>query len=115
MRIYEGMFVLNDSRCNDNWEAVTSEVNAILEKSGAEIFTAEKWDERRLAYSIRGRTRGVYYLVRFTAAPDALKEFERASIHLAEAERCGFTVNADFKQKVLRALGKDWKRPDPRK
>lgn len=76
MRIYEGMFVLDERRANENWGGVTAEIRDLLERFGAEIFTAEKWDERRLAYPIKGRTRAVYYLVRFTAPPNAIAELE---------------------------------------
>lgn len=77
MRLYEGMFLLDDARCNENLQAATAEVHNILEKNQAEVFTAEKWDERRLCYPIKGRTRAVYYLVRFTAPGDALPAIER--------------------------------------
>ncbi|HUT35857.1 MAG TPA: 30S ribosomal protein S6 [Planctomycetota bacterium] len=77
MRLYEGMFLLDDARCNENFQAVTREVHTILEKAHAEVFTAEKWDERKLCYPISGRTRAVYYLVRFTAPTEALVSIER--------------------------------------
>jgi small subunit ribosomal protein S6 len=77
LRLYEGMFLLNDARCNDNLQAATQEVHHILEKNLAEIFTAEKWDERKLCYPIERHTRAVYYLVRFTAPGDALVAIER--------------------------------------
>ncbi len=77
MRLYEGMFLLDDARCSENFGAATREVHNILSKSHAEVFTAEKWDERKLCYPIEGRTRAVYYLVRFTAPADALRTIER--------------------------------------
>jgi len=77
LRLYEGMFLLDDARCNENLQAATAEVHNILEKNQAEVFVAEKWDERRLCYPIKGRNRAVYYLVRFTAPGDALPAIER--------------------------------------
>jgi ribosomal protein S6 len=71
------MFLLDDARCNENFQAVTREVHTILTKSHAEVFAAEKWDERKLCYPIEGRTRAVYYLVRFTAPTGALGSIER--------------------------------------
>ncbi len=76
MRIYEGMFVLDERRANENWGGVTAEVRELLERNGGQILTAEKWDERRLAYPIKGRTRAIYFLVRFTAPPNAIAELE---------------------------------------
>jgi small subunit ribosomal protein S6 len=77
LRLYEGMFLLDDARCNENLQAATAEVHAILEKNQAEVFTAAKWDERRLCYPIKGHSRAVYYLVRFTAPGDSLHGIER--------------------------------------
>ncbi len=77
MRIYEGMFVLDDSRSNNNWDGVLREVRGLLERRGAEIFTCERWDERRLAYTINGRNRGVYLLTKFTAPAQAVQEIKR--------------------------------------
>jgi small subunit ribosomal protein S6 len=36
-----------------------------------------KWDERRLAYDVKGNKRGVYFLTRFTADTRKVKEIER--------------------------------------
>ncbi len=77
MRLYEGMFLLDDARCSENIQAATREVHAILDKNQAEVFTAEKWDERKLCYSIKGHSRAVYYLVRFTASAEGLVGIER--------------------------------------
>jgi small subunit ribosomal protein S6 len=77
LRIYEGMFVLDDARCSENWEAVAREVRGLLEKNQAEIFTCERWDERRLAYPVDGHTRAVYLLARFTAPTEAIHQVER--------------------------------------
>jgi len=77
LKIYEGMFVLDDTRCKENWDAVSKEVRGLLEKHRAEIFTFERWDERRLAYRIQGHNRAVYLLSRFTAPPEAIGEINR--------------------------------------
>ncbi len=77
MRIYEGMFVLDDARSGSNWDGVVTEVRGILERRGAEIFTCERWDERRLAYRIQGRTRAVYLLIRFTVPTEAISPIKR--------------------------------------
>jgi len=52
-------------------------VRGLLQKSGAEILTFDRWDERHLAYPIKGRSRGVYLLVRFTAPTDHIRTIER--------------------------------------
>jgi len=77
LRIYEGMFVLDDARWNENPEAVLREVRGLLEKNRAKIFFCEKWDDRKLAYPIKHRNRGIYVLARFTAPFDAIRTIER--------------------------------------
>ena len=77
MRIYEGMFVLDDARSNSNWDRTVAEVRGLLDKHRAEIFSCERWDERRLAYTIRGRHRAVYLLTRFTAPLEAIGPLRR--------------------------------------
>jgi small subunit ribosomal protein S6 len=71
------MFVLDDRRYNDNPEALTRQVRSLLEKNRGTILNCEKWDDRRLAYPIHGRHRGVYLLTRFTAPPGAIRNMER--------------------------------------
>jgi len=71
------MFVLDDARANEQWDAVANEVRGLLEKHNAEVFSCDRWDERRLAYPIKGRTRAVYLLARFTAPGEALAALER--------------------------------------
>ncbi len=77
MNIYEGMFVLDDKRANENWDGVTKEVRGLLEKHGARLYNLERWDERRLAYRIKGRSRGVYVLTGFLAPGTAIGPIER--------------------------------------
>lgn len=78
MKIYEGMFLLDDSRANDNWDAVAGLVRGLLEKHQAQVFTLERWDDRRLAYPIKGHNRAVYLLTRFTAPAEAIAGLERS-------------------------------------
>ncbi len=66
MRVYEGLFLLDSGKSAD-WNAATSHVHGILTRYGATIIDSRKWDERRLAYEIRGHKRGSYMLVYFDA------------------------------------------------
>lgn len=103
MRIYEGMFLLEDNRANDNWDAVSGEVRGLLEKHQAEILTFERWDDRRLAYPIKGRNRAVYLLARFTAPTEALAPLERDCLLNENVLRVLFT--RDTASEKLHKLG----------
>jgi ribosomal protein S6 len=65
MKLYEGMFLLDNQVVRADWNAVKAAVTGTLAKHGAKVLTARRWDERRLAYPIRGRKRGTYLLAYF--------------------------------------------------
>jgi small subunit ribosomal protein S6 len=59
------MVLLDNREVKQGWEPLKASVSEIFAKSGAEIVSARRWDERRLAYPIKGQTRGTYLLVYF--------------------------------------------------
>ena len=87
MNNYEGMFLFDPGILTD-WESVQKEVNRLFERAGAEAVAVSRWDERRLAYEIAGRKRGVYVLTYFKADPTKIPGIER-DVQLSEsALRC---------------------------
>lgn len=74
---YEGMFLFPQAAVGDMQSAV-DHLSDVLTRNGAEIISLQKWDERRLAYDIKGNKRGLYFLVYFNAPSTALSEIERA-------------------------------------
>jgi len=77
LKLYEGMFILNDARCGDDYAGTVNVVHEILTKQGAEIVDSRKWDERKLTYPIRRQQRGVYVIVHFNSPPEAISQIER--------------------------------------
>ncbi len=71
-RSYEAMFILNNNAASADWDATSGAVDTLLKKHGATIVKSEKWDERKLAYEIKGQRRATYYLVYFTSDPASL-------------------------------------------
>ena len=76
MNQYEGMFLF-DPTFGSSVENCESEVRRLMERAEAELLFCRKWDERRLAYRIKGRKRGVYVLVYFRSLPDRITGLER--------------------------------------
>ena len=74
MKTYEAMFLLDAGQ--PNFEEAAAPIRSILDRSGAEVIHLKKWDERRLAYEIKGRRRGLYVLVYFRADPLKVTEIE---------------------------------------
>ncbi len=73
---YEAMFLFPPA-AGANLQAAVDHINGILNRANAEIISFRKWDERRLAYEIKGNKRGIYFLVYFRAASDKLAGIER--------------------------------------
>ncbi len=73
---YEGMFLFPQTVSADLQSAV-DHVTEILGKGEASIISFCKWDERRLAYDIKGNKRGVYFLCFFSCEATRLAAIER--------------------------------------
>ena len=73
-KTYEAMFLVDAS--NPDFEAASEPIRTVLDRSKAEMLSIKPWDERRLAYEIRGRRRGLYVLTYFNADPSRVVEIE---------------------------------------
>ena len=71
---YEGMFLLDAG--NPDFQAASEPVRAVLERHQVTALAIKPWDERRLAYEIRGRRRGLYVLSYFEADPLKVADIE---------------------------------------
>lgn len=74
MKTYEGMFLLDAGQ--PNFDEAVAPIRAIFDRYGVEVLQMKKWDERRLAYEIAGRRRGLYVLTYFRAEPDRISPME---------------------------------------
>jgi small subunit ribosomal protein S6 len=77
------MFLVDSSLAGADWEGILSAIKTILEKVGAEIVSMVKWDDRRLAYDIKGKSRGTYILSYFKVDGERIKDIEHA-VRLSE-------------------------------
>lgn len=76
MNQYEAMFLF-DPTFGASFENCESVIRRLMDRADAEIVFCRKWDERRLAYKIKGRKRGVYVLVYFKAPAEKVGSIER--------------------------------------
>lgn len=81
-KLYEAMFLVDSAEAAD-WDAVITTIKNILEKAEAEIVSIRKWDERKLAYEINGKTKGTYILCYFRAEGGRIQDIER-DVQLSE-------------------------------
>ena len=82
-KLYEGMFLIDSSKAGADWDGIMAAIRTILEKAGAEIDSIKKWDDRRLAYEIKGKSRGTYILSYFRADGGRIQDIEK-SVQLSE-------------------------------
>lgn len=76
MRRYEGMFLFDNGVVHE-WPAMEEEVRRLCDRIEAKLHVCVKFDERKLAYEIKGRKRGTYVLTYFDAEPEKIVDLER--------------------------------------
>jgi small subunit ribosomal protein S6 len=64
--VYEGLFILDANRYAHDQAGVSGRVNALIEKHGGTVLVSRLWEERRMAYPIRGQKKGTYWLTYFS-------------------------------------------------
>jgi small subunit ribosomal protein S6 len=75
--VYEGMFILDSGKYSRDPGAVADQINQLITQAGGTVLAARLWDERKLAYPIKGHKKGVYWLTYFTMPSANLTGFER--------------------------------------
>src|SRR4051794_6042329 len=79
---YEAMFLFGAAAASDAEKAIQT-ARGIIERHNGTVLVAKRWDERKLAYEIRGQKRGPYVITYFTAPGDAVGPIER-DVNLSE-------------------------------
>ncbi len=113
MRKYEAMFLFDPAVATD-WDKIKAEVDRLMERAGAKVLFCGKWDERRLAYEIRGVKRAVYVLAYFEADPATIGALERDMTLSEMVVRC-LVVTAEHvtEEKMKETLEAGAPRPAP--
>jgi len=75
--VYEGMYILDSNRYGRDQEGVSGQISEIIKQAGGEMLISRLWEERRLAYPIKGNRKGTYWLTYFRLDPDKLVGVQR--------------------------------------
>ena len=75
--VYEGMFLLDSNRYARDAAEVTGQIPKIIQEAGGELLVSRLWEERRLAYPIKGHRKGTYWLTYFRLDGPRLSEVKR--------------------------------------
>jgi small subunit ribosomal protein S6 len=76
--VYEGLFILDSNKFARDRDSLSREVEGLVEAVDGEILASRLWEERRLAYPIKGQRNGAYWLMYFRMPTLRLKELTRA-------------------------------------
>ncbi|QYK47045.1 MAG: 30S ribosomal protein S6 [Phycisphaeraceae bacterium] len=85
---YEAMFMISQAVAAD-FSGAIAHINEILSRGHAELISMKKWDERRLAYEIKGQKRAIFILAYFKATGEGFAHIER---------------DCNLSEKIMRAL-----------
>ncbi len=76
-KLYEALFLLSQQEVANDFAGCVQHVRDIFERAESELLVLRKWDERRLAYEIKGQKRGTYLLAYFKIAGTKIASIER--------------------------------------
>ena len=77
MQVYEGMFILDPTKYARDPAGSAQQVADLITSNGGTMLAARLWDERKLAYPIKGHKKGVYWLTYFRMDGPNLATLER--------------------------------------
>jgi ribosomal protein S6 len=76
-RRYEGFFLIDNNRANQAWDDVVGHIGELVGKHSGSIVKTLRWDERKLAFEIKGHRRGTYALLYFDIDPEQIEPLRR--------------------------------------
>lgn len=63
--VYEALFLFDSNHFARDRAALPKAVEEMISKGGGEVLVSRLWEERKLAYPIRGQRKGTYWLIYF--------------------------------------------------
>ena len=75
--VYEALFLLDPNRYGRDGAGLQAKVEDKVRQEGLEIVLSRLWEERRLAYPIKGHRKGVYWLMYFRSNGQQLASLNR--------------------------------------
>ncbi len=76
-KYYETLYIVRPDIKEEELAKIQQKLNEALAAHEGEIVKSDRWAQRELAYEIQDYSRGVYYIIVFTALPGAVAELER--------------------------------------
>jgi len=76
-RKYESIFILDPDLEEEQSLSAIEKIKGILTQGNGEILKTEDWGKRKLAYDVKKKSKGHYFLIHFSGTPALLSELER--------------------------------------
>lgn len=77
MRRYESVWVVQGDLPDEDVKSTIDKFTRIISAAGGTLVGLDDWGRRKLAYKVKGTTRGYYLLADFAGTPATVKELER--------------------------------------
>jgi small subunit ribosomal protein S6 len=71
------MYILDSARFQRDPDGVQTQLEDMIRKPGGEILVSRLWEERRLAYPIKGHRKGTYWLIYFRLDSEQVNPIKR--------------------------------------
>lgn len=78
MNQYETIFVMTPVLSDEQMKETVNDYKTFLKEKGATIVNEENWGLKKLAYPIKKKSTGFYFLVEFKAEGSVIAELELA-------------------------------------
>lgn len=75
--VYEGMFILDSNRYARDRDGLPNDLKKIVEEAGGQVELSRLWEERRLAYPIKGQRKGSYWIMYFRGPTSVITDLNR--------------------------------------
>jgi small subunit ribosomal protein S6 len=76
-RKYELFFLVDPDLGDADLKALETRLREIMAREGGTVLSYNSWGKKKLAYPIKKRTRGHYFLMEFASGPQITHELER--------------------------------------
>lgn len=74
---YEAVFIAETTLGDEALKAIVEKYTGIISANGGTVDDIDRWDPRRLAYEIKGKREGIYFIVNFRSTPATRDEMDR--------------------------------------
>lgn len=79
MNKYEAMFIVKANLAEEEKKALFGQIQDIIAKNNGSVLRADIWSEKRkLCFMIKKQQEGIYYLVSFSLASEAVAKIREA-------------------------------------